>query len=222
LAGPDNDVNILSPVAMHVSDTTGTLYLASSRNQPGANSTSLYIISKQDLIRYPEDVNNVQTVKINGMGHITDITEDPATGTVWVVGFSMPEIPAELEINSGNILDRRPFYKPYLAKVSSDAEASPEVICLSDYDYSEANFDLALPMSVMWTGPADCSAADISDDGYITFTDFAIFGQHWQRIDCDEPDWCAGADLNKSKTVDIVDLAILSWHWLETGCNSLQ
>lgn len=45
------------------------------------------------------------------MGHVMDITEDPSTGTLWVVGFTMSEIPEIVPIADP------PFYHPYLAKI---------------------------------------------------------------------------------------------------------
>ncbi|MBW8039686.1 MAG: hypothetical protein FVQ85_06765 [Planctomycetes bacterium] len=51
-------------------------------DEPDAKSATLYALSTVDL---------TLVHSINNMGHITDITEDPITGSVWVTGFTMPQ-----------------------------------------------------------------------------------------------------------------------------------
>jgi hypothetical protein len=106
-------VGIYAPIGLFCSRYDNSrLYLASSASpvgQPDADSTSLYIISKDDLIQSSGDPN-VQAVDVNGMGHITDITEDPLTGTLWVVGFTEPEYIIALP---GNLSLMPQFYEPY-------------------------------------------------------------------------------------------------------------
>ncbi|MHC4194255.1 MAG: hypothetical protein ACYSP9_08815, partial [Planctomycetota bacterium] len=73
-------------------------------------------------------------------------------------------------------------------------------------DYSDPNYSLALPLSIVWT------------DNRIDSSDFAIFAEHWCHTDCNDPDWCDGADLDESTVVDYNDLGILTRNWLEAGC----
>jgi hypothetical protein len=77
------------------------------------------------------------------MGHITGITEDPDSGTIWVVGFKMTDIPEWL-----NDFD---FCRPYLAKIPRGAVGPVDAICLYDPVKYPDN-DLALPVSILWTG----------------------------------------------------------------------
>jgi len=190
------------------------LYLASSASplgQPDADSTSLYIISKDDLIQSSGDPN-VQTIDINGMGHITDITEDPLTGTLWVVGFTEPNY---ITMLPGDLSLMPQFYKPYLAIVPYNS-SSVEAVYLSD---SDPNNDLGLPMSIVWTVTQEkCGAADLDDSGSVDFTDLAIFAQYWPDDNCAGSDNCGGADFEPDGDVDMADLAVLAQHWLETGC----
>jgi hypothetical protein len=85
------------------------------------------------------------SIVINGMQHVTGITEDPATGTLWVVGFNMIE-----EIPMYPDPTQPPFYYPCLARVSSNGD-SVEVTDLL------GSSDLGLPMSIEWTASADKS-----------------------------------------------------------------
>ena len=85
------------------------------------------------------------------MGHITDITEDPSTGTIYVAGFRMPVIPSESEIQNVAILQRVPFYEPCFATIPYDSPGPVEAICLTDVS---PDSDIALPFSIIWCGDA--------------------------------------------------------------------
>jgi hypothetical protein len=152
----DGSVGIFAPIGLCCSRYDNSrLYLASSASpvgQPDANSTSLYIISKDDLIQSSGDPN-VQAVDINGMGHITDITEDPLTGTLWVVGFTEPE---HISMLPGDLSLMPQFYEPNLAEIPYDSNGPVQAISLLD-----AN-DLGLPMSILWTATQEeCGGADL-------------------------------------------------------------
>jgi len=82
-----------------------------------------------------------QSVTINGLQHVTGITEDPQTGTLWIAGFNMYDIP--LYPNPY----QPAFYYPYLVKISNDGD-NIEHLPL----YNPGSHDLALPMSILWTG----------------------------------------------------------------------
>jgi hypothetical protein len=123
-----------APIGMCVSDITDTLYLSRALSSPEAGSTVVYGLSTKIL-----GLERIFT--INGMGHVTSITEDPVTGTLWVVGFSMDEIPLYPDPTA------EPFYKPYLAKIPLGSD-TVQATCISESDF----YDLALPMSIVWTG----------------------------------------------------------------------
>ncbi len=55
---------------------------------------------------------------------------------------------------------------------------------------------------------------DLTDDGWVDITDFAVFGQFWLNTECAYPDWCAGADFEPDGDVDWTDLAFLLNIWL--------
>jgi hypothetical protein len=120
------------PIAMRVSGVTNMVYITSGQKNLDLDSKSIYCFSKDQMV-----LENI--IEINGMQHVTDITEDPA-GTLWIVGFNMiediPDYPDPTQL---------PFYYPTLAKVASGGN-SVEVTDLL------GSSDLALPMSILWTG----------------------------------------------------------------------
>ncbi|UCG59578.1 MAG: right-handed parallel beta-helix repeat-containing protein, partial [Phycisphaerales bacterium] len=139
LGNPTGDNYIPDPIAMHASDNTGRLYLASALyNSADADSTIIHSFSLDNLAREG-------SITIRGIQHVTGITEEPGTGDLWVVGFTMAEIPAWPDPT------KPPFYEPYLAKVPRDVDT---VQASSIVD--SGSHDLALPMSIVWTGASDC------------------------------------------------------------------
>ncbi len=136
LGRPGSENYCRAPTAMHMSTTTSMLYFASSQeNEADRNTSILYGYSTSGTLVLQ------RSVAISGMQHVAGMAEDPTTGRLWVVGFSMyyvptypnPTVPA--------------FYYPCLAAVDSDAE-SAEALPFDDSDSS----DLALPLSILWTG----------------------------------------------------------------------
>jgi len=198
----DSNSYVPDPIAMYVSNPTDMLYLASAQDNPNdANSTIVYGFSTTGPLTLQ------RSVTITGMHHVTGITEDPATGSLWVAGFNMEDVP--LYPNPA----QSPFYAPYLAEIPYDSN-DVELLSLSD----SGSHDLALPMSILWTATTVCGGADLDHNGTVSFTDFAILANYWLDADCALPYWCAGADLDKNGMVDMADLAILVEHWLESGC----
>jgi hypothetical protein len=55
---------------------------------------------------------------------------------------------------------------------------------------------------------------DIDDDNDVDFMDFGWFGDEWQTIGCQAPDWCGGTDIDKSGVVDVNDLKMFADTWL--------
>ena len=213
LSDPNAAVYAPAPVGMHVSDITGLLYLASSQTNPEAGSASLYVISTEDLIQSAPDQINVQTVQINDMGHITGVTVDPATGSAWVLGFKMENIPYQpTAIDSA-------FYEPYIAEVPYQSAGPVDANCLSD-SYPGPSNDLALPISIVWTGTAKCGGVDLDGSGIVNLADFAIFTAHWLDSGCVFSTWCEGTDLDPAfldrGDVNLTDVSIFAQYWLDT------
>jgi hypothetical protein len=118
------------------------LYLSSAENEPSANSTKVYALSTADL-------SFRGSIEVQNMGHITDITEDPADGTLCVVGFRMQGIPSESKLQDAAILHEEPFYRPYFATIPYGDKGPVPAHCLSE---AAVPGDAALPLSVIGTG----------------------------------------------------------------------
>jgi hypothetical protein len=186
---------------MHISSMANMLYIASSLNTPDSDSILLKGLSTDTF-------TVTRTVTINNMGHITDITEDPATGTIWAVGFKMPTIPQQILLSTG------PFYEPCFAKIPYGTNTVTAVPISSG-----TGNDLALPTSIVWAGaPAECSGPNLDNIGIVDALDFALFAAHWLESGCTAPFWCGCSDMNPDPAdrgqVDITDLAIFAEHWL--------
>ncbi len=140
LGSPDGGSYVPSPVGMYMSKTTDMLYLTSAANNPNPSDpevTVVYGFSTNGLLSL------AWSITVYGIQHITGITEDPQTGTLWVAGFNMYDIP--LYPNPY----RPAFYYPMLAKIPA---GSDNVVDFSLYN--PGSHDLALPMSILWTGSA--------------------------------------------------------------------
>ena len=135
LGNPDSNSYLPDPIAMHVSDITNMVYLASAQKNEDPNSKTIYCFSKDQMV-----LEN--SIAINGMQHVTGITEDPA-GTLWVVGFNMID-----EIPMYPNPTQPPFYYPCLAKVPSGGDSVDVTDLLG-------SSDLGLPMSIVWTANID-------------------------------------------------------------------
>jgi hypothetical protein len=162
----------------------------------------VYVLSTADLTL-------VQSITINNMGHITDVTEDPLTGTLWVTGFTMPEYMTYLPAN----LSQMPqFYHPYLAAVFYGSSGPVQATHLSNAA------DLALPLSIAWIGatPEKCGGADLDGTGDVDFGDFAILTSQWLQAP-----GTPSADIAPATgdgIVNFLDVAVFADYWLETGC----
>ncbi|MCK4786916.1 MAG: hypothetical protein KAV87_24375, partial [Desulfobacteraceae bacterium] len=201
----DSDYYIPGPLAMHISTTAGMLYLASSKNEPDANSTSLYVFSTEDL-------SLVKTIEIVGMGHIADITEDLTTGTIWVVGFTIDQVPDYSKQLEEQYIE--PFYKPYLARIPHPQGVVNPVSAISVSQ--TADNDITLPLSILWTGSSAeiCTRTDIDDSGAVNMVDFALLAARWLDSGCEFSDWCGGVDLNLDGNVTSDDLLLFCNCWL--------
>ena len=113
--------------------------MASSLNAPNATTSSLYMMETAD----PEQT---KVIEIEGMGHITDVTEDPDTGTLWVLGLTIPRMPTQEEIHDGSVLDQSAFFKSHLARIELDESGPVKASKLSDN-----NQEWTLPISIVWS-----------------------------------------------------------------------
>lgn len=207
----DTNPYIPGPIAMHVSSSTNRLYLASSQySTPDPTNSQVYGLKLSDLTLD-------RTITINDMHHITDITEDPITDDLWISGFNYNDnLPSEVEVPSA---DSSPFYEPYLAQVPPDQNS----VTADPLVNSDPNYDLALPLSIIWTEVSSCGGADIAPppdgDGIVNIEDFVIFAEEWLSSNCNQGNnWCEGADLNQENPVDLLDWRIFADHWL-INCN---
>ena len=125
---------------LYASRRSRKLYAYSSVNAPDAAHTTLFVLDTDDLDR-------PKGTRIMGMGHITDITEDPDTGMLWVIGVAMPTVPTQDAIHSGAVLNQAPFIKPCIANV--DPDKRPPVTAI---DLSELFDDWTIPTSIIWKG----------------------------------------------------------------------
>jgi len=216
LGNPNSPLFLRAPVGMCVSSSTNTLYLASSlSNNTNYNASVIHGLSTTTL-------SPVRTITISGMQHVTSMTEDPVTKTLWVTGFNFnSRLPAIAWKASADIL---PFYDPYIAKIPLDPNNVSNVSairCVVD-----AN-DLAMPLSICWTGalpqPEKCGGADLSGDGVVNLKDLAKLAAYWLSTNCGAPDNpCNGADLEPQQIpdgdVDLSDLDVMADNWLNTNC----
>ena len=202
LGNPGSADYLPDPIGMHVSNTTGMLYVASGQYNPAdINSTIVHGMSLDGLTLE-------QSITISGMQHVSSITEDPKSGTLWVAGFNMESFPQWPDPTQA------PFYRPFLAEIPYDNNA---VQAVSIYDPN--SHDLALPISIVWTRPVKCGGADLDGDGNVTFTDFGVLALAW-LTEIGDPDWNSDGNISTPADafIDNQDLAVLVKHWLETGC----
>ncbi len=209
------NLGIYAPIGLHCSSyDSSRLYVASAVGEPAAMSTSVYILSTTDLTL-------LQSIRVDDLGHITDITEDPVSGDLWVIGFTMPQYMITLP---GNLSQMPQFYDPYLAEVPYGLEIPYDTNSVDATCISEVNdpnyYDLAMPLSIVWSGASACAQADFDNDTKINLEDFSILAWHWLDVPCNVGNsWCEDADTDKSGSVDLDDLFVLARFWLQTGCD---
>ena len=202
VGNPNSVTYIPDPIGMYVSNTTEMLYLASGQYNPAdINSTIVYGVSLENLTLQ-------RSITVGGMQHVSGITEEPKSGTLWIVGFNMESYPQWPDPTQS------PFYRPSLAQVPYDSNT---VQAVSVYDPN--SHDLALPVSIVWTRPVKCGGADLDGDGNVNFTDFAVHGLAWFS-ELGDPDWNPECNISipADAFIDTRDLAVFVEHWLETGC----
>jgi predicted outer membrane repeat protein len=227
-----SDANVAGPMAMVVSSLEEKVYLASAANtsndlmtevyrfsidKTGPRATGLTYDGRVDINcpepgiceTYPSlcDTSSGYTAVINAM------VEDSEEGTLYVTGYTAPRF-AEGEALPAQIHEI--FTTPIVAALAPDANEPVEA---TEVINSDPSLPLALPFSILWTGPVDCRVADATGDHSVDFEDFAVLAQYWLDDDCFHSGWCSKADMSRNNTVDWEDLAVLAWYWLETECS---
>ncbi|MBN2137349.1 MAG: hypothetical protein JW720_06060 [Sedimentisphaerales bacterium] len=201
LGVPGSSNYVSDPVALFMSVTTDILYMSSGQyNSEDHTKTEIYGYSTSGLL------SRTRTITVHGMHHVSSITEDPQTGTLYVAGFNMDSIPLYPDETAV------PFYTARLAKIPYGATSA------TASGFGGAH-DLALPMSMLWTKTVKCGGTNIAGSASINFTDYAIIGEHFLDTNCTPPTWCDGADIDLSKSVGMSDVAILAEYWLANGCS---
>jgi len=126
---------IPAPVAMFASKTTEMLYLTSAMSDPAdSDSTVVYGFSTKGTPALEK------LIRIDGLHHVTCMTEEPDTGTLWIAGFNMYNIPVYPNPT------QQAFYYPYVAKIPKGSDQARRIAL-----YDPDSHDLALPMSILWT-----------------------------------------------------------------------
>jgi hypothetical protein len=135
LLDANSPAKVDDPVALHVSHDGRAVYLACGQyNKLDPDNAVIHGLST-------ESFSLVRSVTVKSMQLVSSITEDPATGELWVVGFSKADIPA-----SANPAGET-FYVPRMARIP------PGVSTVQAIDTSNrGTHDLVLPTSVVWTG----------------------------------------------------------------------
>ena len=183
LTGPAaTPASIAAPTALCVSTRSTTLYLASAHRPPAATSTAVYRLDRSDL--------SLQgSIEIRGMGHVTGITEDPATGTIWVIGFTM-DVPQRIDRATPL------FTTPMLATVEPDRVDAVTAVRL------EAG-GLALPLSIL---RVNALPGDADRDGDVDLADLLRFQSCFTGADGTPPAGCE--EFDRDRDVDLADFLV--------------
>jgi hypothetical protein len=228
----DGEPNVIGPAAMVVSSFEENVYVASSIR--GANDVNglttevyRYSIEKTDgnatgltferivEINCPEPTTNIcdgawQLCEPDRfVSEITSMTEDLGHGTLYVTGFTAPKFKDDVNFPAYGVGF---FTTPMLASFSPYSDVQVEATAIT-------GCDLALPVSIVWTGDK-CGGANLGgNDNIVTFTDFAILVQAWLSEPGDGH-WNLVCDISEpaDSVINGRDLDILVHHWLESGC----
>jgi hypothetical protein len=137
LGNPTRADYLPDPIGLHVSNTCGVVYVGSGQvdeSEPNSTRVCGFDMTSMALVRQ---------IKIHNMEQVTGMTEDTA-GNLWVTGFNIARHSLG-SISSWSGV-RNSFYEAFIAVVPLGAT---EVNAIS----LEGVADLALPLSVVWTGP---------------------------------------------------------------------
>ena len=144
---PNRPVYAPNPLGLCVSNQAGRVYLASGyRDEQGRNRSYVYGFSMAD--------GSLECiVTINDMQIITGISADPATGTLWVVGYNLD---AHALAAESYLYISESFYQARLVSIPHAETAVREVMAhaIASSDQYRSH-DLILPLSIVWNSGVD-------------------------------------------------------------------
>jgi len=159
------NAQLKSPVAMLASAREDKLYLASSVSKGSGRVFRLGV--SEASVEYEGEL------PLPDIRQITAMTEDPVSGTVYVVGFQSPDIPDDLSrtnpLYAHYFSDNSPIFSVPRVLVMRPAEDWPSS-GLETLDLDST--DLALPLSAVYS-PAP--KADFDADGDVDGADYSRF-----------------------------------------------
>ncbi|MHC4207233.1 MAG: hypothetical protein ACYSTT_21465, partial [Planctomycetota bacterium] len=132
------DLGIFDPVGLCIPyDSNGLVYLASGQNDPNdRDGTYVYGLD-------PNTLKVERKVKIEDLHHVTSMTVQIGSNTLWIVGYSLDPIPERL-----NPFDL-PSYSAYIAKLEMDESGgSVQAEAVADI-----GGNAVLPISVVYIEP---------------------------------------------------------------------
>jgi hypothetical protein len=132
------DLGIFDPVGLCIPyDSNGLVYLASGQNDPNdRDGTYVYGLD-------PNTLKVERKVKIEDLHHVTSMTVQIGSNTLWIVGYSLDPIPERL-----NPFDL-PSYSAYIAKLEMDESGgSVQAEAVADI-----GGNATLPISVVYIEP---------------------------------------------------------------------
>jgi hypothetical protein len=140
-------LRIEAPGPLHLSKDF--LYLGGRRTGATPGSACVFRLPKAVFsidVLAPSDVEAIEVV---GMDQVTGITEDPATGTIWVTGIALKDVPTAFDSTTEmDILNRPPFYSARVASFPANHHGPVQSMPLTG-----PGCDLVLPLDIEWTGP---------------------------------------------------------------------
>ena len=202
---PGANPYVPAPTVLYLRPDDSRIYLSTARQPAAAQNTIIFELATNDF-------RKIRQFNIQNMGHVTGMTCSSDSKTLYVTGFTMRDIPDIV-----NDIYIKPFYHPYLAEISASAQSATSVSA-HRLD-SDPNSNLALPLSIVWTGDIDdgCGNANLDDNTWIDLYDFKILAQHWLE-NCKATSWCNEADVNRNTYVDLTDLRIMTQNWIKEEC----
>ena len=123
--------------------------------------------------------------------------QDPATGELFVAGFSMPQIPGPDTVPDPNA---EPFFEARLARIMPMQVDSVVASRFSDEH-------LALPISAVWI--ASVRPGDLDEDGDVDLSDYIWFQSCFTGSAGETSASCGAADLDGDGDVDLADFVVL-------------
>ncbi len=188
-----------SPTAMLASSQTDKLYLASA---DASNAGRLHRLDIAGADPAYDGELLLPAAPAGFIRHITALSEDPDTGTLYVLGFQMPVFgDQQMFTNTDSI-----FTTAFLLAVTPADPFSGSTV----QQVPMSGTDLALPMSLVYTG---VSPADFNADGHVNLADLEVFIGCGSAPAVSHNGDCGKADFDKDTDVDATDFAAFQRAW---------